>query len=100
MDLFTDSEISFLKGQRVARIATVSIKTGIPHIVPICFVFDELFFHTTLHKDSKRLRNIDHKSIVALEFDRYEEHEGEWIILQGILLFGSATVLDFFESQK
>lgn len=100
MDLFTDSEISFLKGQRVARIATISIKNGIPHVVPICFTFDKSFFYTSLHRNSIRLRNLDYRSCIALEFDKYEEQEGEWITLQGILMFGNVTLLSFLENQE
>ena len=71
--MFSEAEAEFLKGQRVARIATVDPNGDYPHVVPICFVFDDISFYTTLFGDSKRVRNIESGSRVSVLIDRYEE---------------------------
>ena len=41
---FTKMELSFLKEQRLGRIATVSLH-GQPHVVPVAFEFDGICFY-------------------------------------------------------
>lgn len=86
-----------IRSARVAHLAT-SDASGIPHVVPICFVFDgERFFSPIDEKPKrvspvklKRLRNIAENSDVALVIDRYDE---DWRQLAYILIFGKARIL-------
>jgi len=70
--MFSEAETSYLKTQRLARIATVS-QTGIPEVSPVGFEFDGKYFWVGSHGQdifptSKRYRNITggnpHVSIV------------------------------------
>jgi len=86
-----------IRSARVAHLATADA-SGIPHVVPICFVFDgERFFSPIDEKPKrvspvklKRLRNIAENSDVALVIDRYDE---DWRQLAYILIFGKARIL-------
>ena len=83
---FSKVEKNFLINLRVARIATINSEDGFPHIVPICFVFYDNLFFTSLRKTSKRLHNLDKNSKVSILFDEYEEKNGQWVILRGMLV--------------
>lgn len=96
--MFSETEAEFLKGRRVARIATVDRNDSYPHIVPICFVFDDISFYTTLSRDSKRLGNIKRGSKVSLLVDKYEERSGEWFTLQGLLIKCKVSSLSYQEN--
>src|SRR5919106_1554426 len=88
---------AFLRAARVAHLATAD-RTGQPHIVPICFVFDGNYFYfpidekpkRTAPSKLKRIRNIQQNSQVALVIDRYEE---DWRNLGYVLIFGTARIL-------
>jgi len=71
--VFSETEAEFLRGQRVARRATVDPSDGYPDLVPVCFVFDGVSFHTTLSRNSKRFRNTESGNKVSVLADRYEE---------------------------
>ncbi|MFQ6065466.1 MAG: pyridoxamine 5'-phosphate oxidase family protein [Candidatus Bathyarchaeia archaeon] len=98
--IFSEAEAEFLKGQRVARIATVDPSDGYPHIVPICYVFDGISFYTTSPRGSKRLRNIKHGSSVSVLIDKYEERIGEWLTLQGLLIKCEVALLDYHKNTE
>jgi pyridoxamine 5'-phosphate oxidase family protein len=60
--LFSEAEVSYLKTQRLARIATASLK-GTPEVSPVGFEFDGKYFWVGSHsKDifsrTRRYRNI------------------------------------------
>lgn len=86
-----------LQSARAAHLAT-SDKTGQPHVIPICFVYDGKCFYSPIDEKPKRsapaqlkrLKNIRENPRVALVIDRYEE---DWRQLGYILIFGKARVL-------
>ena len=86
-----------LRSARVAHLATAD-KSGQPHVVPICFVFDGKHFYSPIDEKPKRappaklkrLRNIRENPNVALIIDHYEEN---WRKLAYILIFGKARIL-------
>ena len=88
---------SKLKGARVARLSTLDSKCR-PHIVPICFVYDGLFFYSAIDEKPKsvapqrlaRVRNIVARPQVALLIDEYDE---DWTRLWFVLIRGRAEVL-------
>jgi nitroimidazol reductase NimA-like FMN-containing flavoprotein (pyridoxamine 5'-phosphate oxidase superfamily) len=75
--MFTPPEVEFLMSERVARIATIDAASKAPHVVPVCFVFDGEAIFTALHVKSRRLKNVEQGSAVAILVDKYEEVEGE-----------------------
>ncbi len=87
----------FIRSARVAHLATAD-KSGQPHVIPICFVFDGKHFYSPIDEKPKRvspvklkrLRNIGENSNVALVVDRYDE---DWHRLAYILILGKARVL-------
>ena len=86
-----------IRSARVARLATADA-SGIPHVIPICFVFDGQNLYSPIDEKPKRvspvklkrLRNIAENSNVALVIDRYDE---DWRQLAYILIFGRARIL-------
>jgi PPOX class probable F420-dependent enzyme len=82
---------------RVAHLATAD-RNGGPHVIPICFVFDGMYFYSPIDEKPKRvttrklkrLRNIRENPRVSLVIDRYDEN---WAKLAYILIFGKARVL-------
>ena len=67
---FTPDEAKFLKESRLARLATVS-PSGQPHVVPIGFEFDGMFFHFGGYNITKSLKfkNIQRNNKVGLVVD-------------------------------
>jgi PPOX class probable F420-dependent enzyme len=86
-----------IRTARVAHLATAD-KSGQPHVIPVCFVFDGERFYSPIDEKPKRaapsklkrVRNIKVNPQVALVIDRYVE---DWKKLAYILIFGRARVL-------
>ncbi len=95
--IFSESERKFINNLRVARFSTINSKDDFPHVVPICYVFDDRLFYTSLGKNTKRLKNLSKRREASLLFDKYEEKDGKWIILQGILVKVKVLVLNYRE---
>lgn len=82
---------------RSARLATLQ-SMRMPHIVPICFVYDGAVFYTAVDRKPKRvapeglarLRNIKASPQVALLIDEYQE---DWSQLWYILVRGRAELI-------
>jgi PPOX class probable F420-dependent enzyme len=85
-----------LRAARTAHLAT-SDKSGQPHVIPICFVFDGKYFFSpidekpkrTALRKLKRLKNIRENPRVALLIDHYHE---DWSKLAYVLIFGTARI--------
>lgn len=92
-----DTEIAFIRSQRVARLAT-SDADGHPHVVPVCFAFDESRFYIALDEKPKRVeqrhlrrvRNIEARHEAMLLFDRYDD---DWSRLAYVQVYGHADLL-------
>jgi PPOX class probable F420-dependent enzyme len=86
-----------IRTARVAHLATAD-KSGHPHVIPICFVFDGKNFYSPIDEKPKRaapsnlrrLRNIAQNPQVSLVIDRYDEN---WSRLAYVLVFGKARIL-------
>jgi len=89
----------FLTSERVAHLATINVADKSPHIVSICFAFDGQTIVTTLHAKSKRLKNVAQGSKVAILIDKYEEEQGKWKVLRGLLIYGNPKILTFNENK-
>lgn len=88
----------FLEAQRSAHLATAD-RSGLPHLVPVCFAYDGSCFFIAIDQKPKRVspmrlkrvRNILENPKVALLLDHYEE---PWENLTYVLVLGTATVVD------
>jgi PPOX class probable F420-dependent enzyme len=87
----------FLEEARVGRLATASAD-GVPHVIPVCFVFDGTCVYSAIDAKPKRvaaprlrrLQNIQANPRASLLVDRYDE---DWTRLRYILVFGRAEIL-------
>lgn len=93
----------FIASHRVARLATADA-AGVPHAVPICYVFDGICIYSALDlkpkrvqgRALKRVRNILENPNVALIIDDYSE---DWNELAYVLIQGSAHLVDALMDQ-
>ena len=96
--------LRLLRSARIGHLAT-SDKSGQPHVVPICFVFDGTDFYSpidekpkrTAPQKLKRLKNIRANPRVSLVIDRYDE---DWTKLGYVLVFGTARILSRGEKHR
>ena len=92
-----ESEVAFVKVQRVARLATADLD-GHPHIVPVCFAYDGTYFFIPLDEKPKRVdesklrrvRNILARHEASLLFDQYDD---DWSRLGFVLVHGQAGLI-------
>ena len=86
-----------LEQARVARLATVDAR-GVPHIVPVCFVYLSRVFYTAIDLKPKRiepsrlarLKHIQAAPHVALLVDKYDD---DWSQLWYVLARGRAKLV-------
>jgi PPOX class probable F420-dependent enzyme len=86
-----------IRSARVAHLATAD-KTGQPHVIPICFVFDGKYFYSPIDEKPKRaaphklkrVRNMSANPQVSLVIDHYDE---SWSKLAFVLVSGKARIL-------
>jgi len=89
--------LSFIRSARIAHFATAD-RSGQPHAVPICFVFDDKYFYSPIDEKPKRtapaklkrLRNIAENPQVSLVIDNYDEN---WSKLAYVLITGAARIM-------
>ncbi|MBZ5685872.1 MAG: PPOX class F420-dependent oxidoreductase [Acidobacteriia bacterium] len=95
MSAFTDAEISYLKTQRLGRLATVG-SDGQPHVVPVGFRYNqnedaiEIRGHSGFAK-RKKYRDVVHDPRVAFVIDDVPS-VNPWTV-RGIEIRGQAQVL-------
>ncbi len=95
--MFSEHEVQYLKSQRLARIATVSIK-GQPDVVPVAFEFDGTNFYVGSHSQDIFHRTLKYKNVkdgnkrVALTIDDLESIE-PWRP-RAIKVYGTAEVVE------
>ena len=103
LELSPDASRHF-RTARTAHFATTD-KSGQPHVIPICFVFDGKHFYSPIDEKPKRaapsklkrLKNIRENPQVALVIDHYEE---DWRKLAYVLVFGKARILQSGEKHR
>jgi len=95
--MLTDMQRRFLEMCRVGHLATAD-KSGVPHVIPVCFAMrDETLYITIdekpkrLDRPLKRVRNILENPQAAFVADRYDE---DWRRLGWVMLRGGAEVLE------
>jgi PPOX class probable F420-dependent enzyme len=93
-----DEMAAILRSFRVGHLATADAK-AVPHLVPICFVYDGQAVYTAIdHKPKratgyrmKRIRNMLENPRVTFLVDHYEE---DWLRLSYVMIQGTAQLLD------
>lgn len=93
-----DEIAAMLQSFRVGHLATADAR-AVPHVVPICFVYDGQAVYTAIdHKPKratgyrmKRIRNMLENPRVTFLVDHYEE---DWLRLSYIIIQGTAQVLE------
>lgn len=84
-----------VRDARVARLATVDA-AGHPHVVPCCFVLDDLTAYSAVDDKPKRsaqlrrLANVQARPVASLLIDEYSE---DWAALWWIRTGGPARVI-------
>ncbi len=96
---FRPEHKEFLSKERVARVASINAD-GALHVVPICFALNGETIYSTVIEGSKRLDNMRRTASLSIVIDRYEENEGEWLTLKGILMSGRAEILDYANNKE
>jgi PPOX class probable F420-dependent enzyme len=96
----SEAERAFVQKQRAARLATAD-ENGSPHLVPVCYAFDDtgMRFYTPLDQKPKRVsvtslrrvRNIEARHEVALLIDQYDD---DWSRLGYVLIQGRAELIE------
>lgn len=95
---------AFIRDARVAHLATAD-KSGQPHVIPICFVFDGKHFYSPIDEKPKRaapnklkrLKNIQENPKVGLVIDHYDE---DWRKLAYVLVIGKARIVQGGEKHR
>jgi uncharacterized protein len=78
---FSQAERDFLKRNEACRIATCH--DGIPHVVPVSYVFEDGSFFIATDYKTKKYENIKHNNSVALVVDIYSSVENKAVCVQG-----------------
>lgn len=78
--IFTKAEKRFLEKNELGRLATIS-SDGIPHVVPVSYLFTDNAFLIAVDYDTKKLRNLRRNSRIALVVDTLSPNRG--ILIQG-----------------
>jgi PPOX class probable F420-dependent enzyme len=98
MRMLSEPQRRFLAARRVAHLATAD-SSGMPHVVPVCFVVEGDSAYITVDEKPKqnaaaplkRIRNIRENPAVAMVVDRYDE---DWSRLGWVMLRGRAEILE------
>ena len=94
--MLTETQRRFLETSRVGRLATAE-KSGMPHVIPVCYAVDENTLYVTIDEKPKRrdvplkrVRNILENPGAAFVCDRWDE---DWSRLGWVMLRGLAEIL-------
>ncbi|HEX2106527.1 MAG TPA: pyridoxamine 5'-phosphate oxidase family protein [Nitrososphaera sp.] len=79
---FTKSEIDFLSRNEACRIATCN--NGIPHVVPVSYIFENGSFLIATDYETKKYENIKRNKVAALVVDIYSSVGNSALCVQGI----------------
>ena len=78
---FSRAERDFLSSNEACRIATCH--DGIPHVVPVSYVFEHGSFFIATDYETKKYYNIKHNKRVALVIDIYSSVGNSAVCMQG-----------------
>lgn len=92
--MFTENEITFIKSQRLVRIATVA-PDGQPDVVPVGYEFDGTHFYVSGYgiTRTRKYKNVQAgQDRVALVIDDLEQ-VNPWVA-RGIRIYGTAALVE------
>jgi nitroimidazol reductase NimA-like FMN-containing flavoprotein (pyridoxamine 5'-phosphate oxidase superfamily) len=78
---FNKPERDFLNKNEACRIATCH--DGVPHVVPVSYVFDDGTFFIATDYETRKYENIKHNNRVALVVDVYSSVDNKAVCVQG-----------------
>jgi uncharacterized protein len=78
---YSQAERNFLSSNEACRIATCN--DGIPHVVPVSYIFEDGSFLMATDYETKKYDNIKHNKRVALVVDIYSSVGNSAICVQG-----------------
>ena len=78
---YSQAERNFLSSNEACRIATCN--DGIPHVVPVSYIFEDGSFLMATDYETKKYDNIKHNKRVALVVDIYNSVGNSAICVQG-----------------
>src|SRR3990172_10834761 len=78
-----------IEWERVCRVATVGA-SGMPHLVPVCYVVLNGKVYFASGSDGKKVMNLKTNSRLALTVDLYSD---DWTQLKGVMVQGRAKVI-------
>jgi nitroimidazol reductase NimA-like FMN-containing flavoprotein (pyridoxamine 5'-phosphate oxidase superfamily) len=76
----TGKEREFLEKNEVCRLAT-SDRSGVPHVVPVCYIFHRGAVYIATDYGTKKFRNVKENPRAALVVDTYKPHRA--VLIQG-----------------
>jgi nitroimidazol reductase NimA-like FMN-containing flavoprotein (pyridoxamine 5'-phosphate oxidase superfamily) len=77
---FSNSEVRFLEKNEIGRLAT-ALTTGMPHVVPVSYLYQDGIFWVAVDYDTKKYRNLLANDRVALVVDVLNPNRG--LLIQG-----------------
>ncbi len=94
MATFTKEELKFLNENEVCRLAT-SPKDAAPHVVPVCYIFENGNFYIFTDYSTRKFKNIKENPRVSVVMDVYRQPSNKAVFIQG-----SATIIEKGEEYK
>jgi PPOX class probable F420-dependent enzyme len=85
----TKAVATFLQRERVCRAATAD-DDGMPHVVPVCHVFEKGRIYFGSGKKAGKIKNLDANPRVAVTVDLYTD---AWSYLRGVMVQGPARIV-------
>ncbi len=77
---FTEKEVIFINKSEICRLATCS--DGVPHVVPVCYIFLDNHFYIATDYSTKKFKNISKNRNVSLVIDAYRPNRA--VMVEGI----------------
>ena len=78
---FSPREIAFINSNEICRLATAS-KEGVPHVVPVSYIFLDGNFYVATDYETKKYRNVRVNKRVSLVIDTYKPNRA--VLIEGV----------------
>ncbi len=78
---FSPKELAFIQSNEVCRLATTS-KDGLPHVVPVNYIFLDGYFYVATDYDTKKFSNVKENNRVALLVDTVKPNRA--VLIEGV----------------
>ena len=78
---FAPRELAFINSNEICRLATAS-KEGVPHVVPVSYIFLDGNFYVATDYETKKYRNVRENKRVSLVIDTYKPNRA--VLIEGV----------------